>query len=295
MNAYEINVKALENLRKQNFAEAQKLFFMNAKEHPSHNTYNNLGYYLLTEGIICKNGKTIGAYKTGRKYIMEAYTMGKSTVNMLAAIYAFELEANATTTKRRNEIYRIMKNWIKEKEFLKSKEVLYSYLRICYLLGEYDVDEIQQIRALIQQFPNQETISLYLELLRINKFKEEGLQCIKKYGDIIDSFDRLLFEVDMEICSKDNHKEVVEEYYPERICVALIIQCLLQTGENVELLSYIESVRKNEDAKLPLKLFGFSKQSIDYRKRLISQYRNTPAFLTTCCYLGCKEHDTPWE
>ena len=57
MTAKEINAKALNFLDKQEWKKAQDLFFKNAKENPSHQTYNNLGFFLIIEGLICSNGK----------------------------------------------------------------------------------------------------------------------------------------------------------------------------------------------------------------------------------------------
>ena len=70
MIAKEINQKAMDALRRQNFAEAQHLFFENAKRNPSHKTYNNLGYYLISEGLECKGGKVRNALKLGIKYLI---------------------------------------------------------------------------------------------------------------------------------------------------------------------------------------------------------------------------------
>ena len=52
-----INRSALDELSKHNWKIAQKMLFDNAKKHPCHETFNNLGYYLCTEGLECKNNK----------------------------------------------------------------------------------------------------------------------------------------------------------------------------------------------------------------------------------------------
>ena len=47
VDAQRTNQAALDALAKQNFAEAQALFFENARKNPSYQTFNNLGYYLI--------------------------------------------------------------------------------------------------------------------------------------------------------------------------------------------------------------------------------------------------------
>ena len=72
MTAKEINQAALENLKKQDWQSAQKLFFENARKNPSHKTYNNLGVFLITEGLTCRNGTSRNATKLGLKYLLKA-------------------------------------------------------------------------------------------------------------------------------------------------------------------------------------------------------------------------------
>ena len=72
MNYIDTNERALNLLSKENFIQAQKLFFKNAKSTQSHETYNNLGWYLYTEGLECKNGKVRNAEKLGLHYLLKA-------------------------------------------------------------------------------------------------------------------------------------------------------------------------------------------------------------------------------
>ena len=58
MDAKQINELALKKLANQEWKSAQDLLFENARLNPSHNTYSNLGYYLINEGIELENGKT---------------------------------------------------------------------------------------------------------------------------------------------------------------------------------------------------------------------------------------------
>lgn len=86
----EINKKALLELDSGNWKEAQKLFFENAKNNPSHETLNNLGYYLCTEGLTCVNGKVRDAGILGMNYLIKASKMKNSVKNFCAiatAIY----------------------------------------------------------------------------------------------------------------------------------------------------------------------------------------------------------------
>ena len=71
----------MECLSKQDFAGAQKLFFDNARTAPSHETYNNLGYFLCTEGLECRSGKTRYAGKLGFSYLLKAEKLKCTSVN----------------------------------------------------------------------------------------------------------------------------------------------------------------------------------------------------------------------
>lgn len=81
MTPAERNAAAMECLSKQDFAGAQKLFFDNAMTAPSHETYNNLGYFLCTEGLECRSGKTRYAGKLGFSYLLKAEKLKCTSVN----------------------------------------------------------------------------------------------------------------------------------------------------------------------------------------------------------------------
>ena len=73
MNKFEKkNQEALQALEDLNYSVAQACFFENAKRVPCHETFNNLGYYLITEGLWCKNNNARNALALGLKYLLKA-------------------------------------------------------------------------------------------------------------------------------------------------------------------------------------------------------------------------------
>ena len=108
MKPQEINEKALAFLANQDWKTAQELFYENARKFPSHKTYNNLGFFLIREGLLCKNGTQRNALKLGLKYLEKASKFEESSVNCVAMVEAivFELrscskEAEESLKKKR--------------------------------------------------------------------------------------------------------------------------------------------------------------------------------------------------
>ena len=91
MDANVMNERALKCLIEGNFEEAQKLFFENAKKNPSHETYNNLGNFLIDEGLLCKNGRVRNAQKLGVKYLFKALEIRRTFITLCALAKSFRV------------------------------------------------------------------------------------------------------------------------------------------------------------------------------------------------------------
>ena len=88
----EINHKAMTELCNQNFVGAQKLLFENAKKNPCHETFNNLGYFLCTEGLFNNNDDRIrSADVLGMKYLIKAVNIKLSVKKLCAVATAIDL------------------------------------------------------------------------------------------------------------------------------------------------------------------------------------------------------------
>ena len=133
MVAKEINETALDLLSKQDFTNAQNLFFKNAKENPSHETYNNLGYYLVSEGLICKNGTFRNAYKLGIKYLLKAANLKDSVVNLCALAKAIDYELRIVPKSRKEALYQQSYKYLnKAIEIEFSDELKYNCVRLMF-------------------------------------------------------------------------------------------------------------------------------------------------------------------
>ena len=80
--AAKLNAEALEILSQGNFIGAQRKFQINAKKHPGHQTFNNLGQYYFTEGLEMKNGKVRNADTLGIYQLKKAEKLQQTPLNL---------------------------------------------------------------------------------------------------------------------------------------------------------------------------------------------------------------------
>ena len=100
MNEEQTNQKALELLSKRDWNSAQKLLFENANRFKSHNSYNNLGHYLVTEGLVCKDGRFLNAYNKGMKYLLASAEIKESATNAFAIASALNFKLKYSSRKK---------------------------------------------------------------------------------------------------------------------------------------------------------------------------------------------------
>ena len=103
-----INQDALRSLASQEWLVAQRLFFKNAKENSSYQTYNNLGYFLITEGLTCKNGIVRNAWKLGWKYLLKAFEMKKTQVGAQAMGVAIDYKLRSAPVQEQCVLYHTL-------------------------------------------------------------------------------------------------------------------------------------------------------------------------------------------
>ena len=80
--AAKLNAEALEILSQGNFIGAKRKFQINAKKHPGHQTFNNLGQYYFTEGLEMKNGKVRNADTLGIYQLKKAEKLQQTPLNL---------------------------------------------------------------------------------------------------------------------------------------------------------------------------------------------------------------------
>ena len=300
MKAIDVNEKALSLLDEQRWSEAQALFFENAKKNPSHETYNNLGWYLISEGLTCKNGSVRNARKLGLKYLLKAFEMKKSSVNLCALAEANQYAIRGADKQKKQELYLQSYQYLDQAQRMDcSSELLYNFLRLAFLLEMEDESFLKNLRSVVKNLPCEETVSLYYEYLRKNDLLDEGLQCIKTYGELLDEVDLLMFYAKFGIYDRgyDLCETIRQSFVIDKYLASAIIECYINTGhfEEARIFAKETAAKSKQRDNWTSDVFADLDKSIPYRHTLISDYSPTPLYLQRCCYYGCTQHGTPWN
>ena len=303
MNAREINKKALEFLSKQNWEKAQQLFFFNAKKNPSHETYNNLGFYLVTEGLLCRNGKTRNALKLGTKYLLKAECKKTSIVNTCAIVKAIDYSLR-DMPEDKEALYKRAGEYIKKALTESYSDVLqYNFLRFSYLTNQYNTNLISLTRDLVKRNPCTESASLYFELCRANNLIYEGLECIENYGIFLDDIELIMFYSKVGLYERGYSlcDGICKQYSIDEFVASAIIECCLNTDRLTEAEIYTNKIKEAENCTNFLnkeewcgEVFGNLMKNDKHRKIRIDTYRSCPPLIDLCCYFGCSIHKTTW-
>ena len=302
MNKQIINQKALASLSKQKWKTAQQLFYYNAKKNPSHETYNNLGYFLITEGLLCKNGKTRNALKLGMHYLLKAHQFSTSAINSCAIVKAIDYQLQIATKNEKNDLCIRACNHLKSALLIENSfEIQYNMLRFLYFRDCQNEEIIVQARELVEKFTCVESVNLYFELLSANHLCNRGLECIEKYGDFLDEATLLMFYAKCGLFEKgyDLCELVCRVYSLDEFISAAIIECCIATNHFIEAQKYTEVIKifnnnanhfhkKNERTSMLYNLLN----STDYRRKILDSYHPSPPLIESCCYFGCKMHHT---
>jgi len=303
MTAQEINENALNCLKNQNWKEAQEKFFENAKKNPSHKTYNNLGYFLITEGIECKNGKVRNALKLGLKYLVRAADIKESQINLCAIVKAFEYELISFPINRVELLYKSSQYLKRALEINYSPIIHYNYIRSLYLLNPKDNSLLEKTRKLLTNYVCNESVSLYLELLCSHLLLDEGICCIEKYQEYMNEIDILMFFARLKLYEKAYSfcKAVLEQFSPDKHIASAIIESCINTRHFEQALFFAKHIKELENdfqygkkEAWTTKVCNNLESSDEFRKKLISQYSTVFPFVDSCCYFGCGIHGTEW-
>lgn len=303
MKSQYINEFALKLLYNHDWIGAQKLFFENAKKYPSHETFNNLGYFLITEGLSLKKGISKNAFRLGKKYLYKALSMRNSVINLSAITVSLNLSLARANSSKRAKICR--KACIITKKALSikySNEMQYNYLRFLYIMNPKNPEVLPKMKILLDGFICEEAVSFYLELLRVNSIYDRGIILIKKYKNILDIADLLIFYTSLGkyeegylLCN-----DVYNQYALNDVLASSIIECCVNTGNYKIANEYAEKFLQDEIAihsiskKVLTNILSNLNKSTKYRTDIITNYRCIPAFIDSCCYFGCIIHKTNW-
>ena len=300
MTAKEINQAALENLKKQDWQSAQKLFFENARKNPSHKTYNNLGVFLITEGLTCRNGTSRNATKLGLK----AAETEDTEINLCALVMALDYELRTAKTSDKDRVCRQSFEYLtKSLEIEYSYENQYNLLRLLCLINQSEFDILERVRNFVKKFPFKESACLYLELLRINEYREEGLRCIEDYKEYLDDLDLLMFYARVGLFQEGYAlcDIVLREFAADKFIASAIIECCVNTNHLFEARRYAKKIEDMEESviycgkeKWCKHVFSSLNTSTEYRKEKIIDYSSVPPMIDRCCYFGCPIHNVDW-
>ena len=299
----EKNNMALTLLEKQDWKGAQQLFRYNAKKHPCYQTYNNYGYYLVTEGMLCKNGQTQSALNLGINYLVKALDIKLTVTSICALVKAIEYKTRTVKPTEKTILYeyacKLLEKGI-ETEY--SHKMQYNLLRFQYLLNPQNKKMLDQVRSLVNNFTSSESVLLYLGILGKNTLQNEGNECIAKYSEYIDDVELLMFYAKTEQYEKGYClcEKVYKNFSMDKFISSAIIECCVNTKHFEDVLFYSREVMrasgKNKDLneKLTSKILSNLSSSTNYRKTIINSYFCVPPYLDQCCYFGCALHGTPW-
>ena len=293
----DINKKALNFLVNQRWKEAQKLFFYNAKINPTHETYNNLGFYLISEGFECENGKIRNSNKLGLKYLLKAYELKKTSINLCAIAQAYNYQLRRATENEKKIIYRQMLDCFKrslELEYL--DEVYYNYLLMCHLISPCDVEVLAQIPKLLHKFPSVESAILALSVFNINDRFDEGIKILNEYQTRLDPYENLLYCTKFRLYEEGYRfcEEVFEHFNVDDVIFSCIIDCCVNTSRLEKAQYYLQCMRERKDLKRNSKI-GLKKYYIDnqsnHREKIINDCIFTHPIILSCCYFDCPIHN----
>ncbi len=305
MTSKEINMRALGLLASQDLITSQKLFFENARRNPSYQTYNNLGFFLLTEGLTDKNGRTRNAEKLATKYLLKSLDIKETATNhcAIATLMNFMIRALRSINDECS-LYRKMALHLERATKLSSDfDIQYNLLRSKFAL-DYDIDTLlPEIRAIVSKKHCEETVILYLEALIKGAYYEEGLMCIEKYKQHLDDWDLFefytrtkMYQKALELC-----EPIIERFSVEYFEASAIIECCVNTGNFEKARLYAGMIWEREagydyvreDDKMSIILDNLDESS-SFRREILNEAHRMPPFMDMCCYFGCDKHGVSW-
>lgn len=305
MEAIEINKKALNMLSLQKHKDAQKLFIYNALKHPSHQTYNNLGVFLITEGLSCTGRTGFFSHELGLICLKLAKLFSCSQINLCSLAKAYDNIAAIASPKRKRRLYSRACLYLKQALGIKySDTIMYNVLRLCCLIDPKSMTLLHDIQKLMDHFICDESVSLYLKILQENSSQERVLDCISRYSEYLDDTELLMFYAKSKLYEKGFQlsKTVLDNYFPDGFISAAIIECCINTLNTDRIPLFLQQISDTIDNIQPVSyrrklaaLLDELSLSADNRQKLIASYSSLQPFLDSCYYFGCDSHNTTWQ
>lgn len=297
---YQINQEALSALENLEYAKAQSLFLKNAKKFPCHETFHNWGYFLITEGLQCRNGVR-DATLLGWEYLQKADQMKKSALTALAITCAIDRGASHISKKYPQQCtakyaFETL-SWACQ--LYKNDILEYNRLRFWYYVDPQNIRLQQKAEDLLISFQSRESILLYLSVLCMRGNFDLCLDRMKQFDCYLETDDKLVLYYlceKYELCAKLYAK--LNKYSLLEAESAMLIESLIYTNNLDDAKEYAERVSYERREMLGNRQFQQQwgnilkhiEHSTPYRQKLIASYQLPVPYIDVCCYYGCKRH-----
>ena len=173
----------------------------------------------------------------------------------------------------------------------------YNLLRFWFLLDPKNEILLSRARDLFKEFPNRESLLLYLEIVCTNNLVVNGKEIVLAHGDFLDEAERLMYYAKFSMYENGYTlcKSVMDTYCIDEFIAAAIIECCVNTGHIKNAISYTEKIKSTEDSEaLFEKVFENLEVSTECRKNIIDVYSSIIPPIELCCYFGCESHNIDW-
>ena len=276
---------------------------MHTQKNPCHETFNNIGYYLCTEGLMCSNERFRNADKIGIKYLVKAANMRTSTINLCSFATIINLRSRNVVNNPDDfwsyqNAYNVLDKAVKLEY---SHELEYNRLRFLYLYDAKNEMILDGLRNLVHSYISEDSITFYLYVLCVHSMFEECLLEIKKFEQYINPADLMILYY---LCGEyamgaTYFSDIIDKIRLDETGTAIMTECLIKTGKFNEVRRYADTVTEYESHikykgkdNWQVRVFDNLLETTEYRQSLISEYKYMPLYITPCCYFGCTVHKT---
>jgi hypothetical protein len=157
------------------------------------------------------------------------------------------------------------------------------------------------LEKLLKAYKTEDSVPFYLHVLCMHSMLEKCICFAKENRKYIQDEDFMTisylcgdYQSGCE-CFESIFKQIVDD---KTLC-AIMVECLIK-GEKFKEAKFYAEYAANYESSLEYRkkeywsklVFDNLNKSTPYRLKLISDYKYFPAYITPCCYFGCKIHNT---
>lgn len=288
------NRNTLLLLTEGKWAETQRNLYANLRRTPCHETINNLGFFLATEGKITRQGKSRSAINCGLLYLSLARCLKKTLKNTAAIANVLILKERKYSIKFYKRIYSLLEGAEDEKI---SYSLRYNLLASCFVSGSpVDVDKFWEC---FQKKQSSESLFLLLCVLATHEDKDTCISLLERYSSLIDIYDQVSLYY---ICGRIDAvilkvPELLDNYLLDEDITYIIFDSYLQRNLRDDALLFVKYVLsqyvQNEIRIKPFKFRSFLYHPSRHLKTVyshIKHFRLKPSLISMCGYFDCPVH-----